>query len=990
MRENNIEGLENNQFILKIKLTDFLFSKSIKFYLEFELNIENIKRKTENLEYDSNDKTLNTEIYFKLNSENIKNFKTILIDIFIIIELNNNQESKNNLNKFGSFLLSVENKINEILLYKNSSHFESISLKSKTSSVGKFTLEISIIENSIDPELFLNLSKNIDINTDNTNKNYKDERLLKNNNSLTKRNNDYTKQSLNDFKSDIPKNIVNKNNQISKNELLNSYKSFKENIKRPSKNNLLNTIKSITLGNFNNQNEDIFSYDKWKIFKIFDDIYKDQTIGTLRIKIFKLFDLNQFEKELKENRLSIEISVIDPDTNQKSMETYFTDFYNYQINEILINEEVTIPIYKELKNNSYIVLVIFLKNKEDYLADLLIPLNIFISDIPKYLILPIQSMDKRKLKIMIGFEYVSFPYSQNWLVINNISVDPLLDIFSFKENFAILVSEKEIKELNFSFIEIDTSSVDTIDDLNELIFKNTDQELHHKNIKCLSLFTNDIFENKIKEIELMKNELNENSEIYFYLLIDNSNQIKFTKNIKYNISFQLGALKGRILNKNLNKNNLNYSFPSIENETQITLNVSELQKYKISKDLHKLLTTNKFSININSIINPSDAIEQFKRVMFNNLKAQQSLKKLEIKIEQTPILSKKMSSIESIIELENQNNKNSIKNKNTVYKENSAIKKVIINSKPSNINSENYKMNQKHENFIKSEPSGNTNDLLQIEIKQKQILINEFLKEYNDILDTYKMSKEEIDILNSQIKLLKSESIILEKKVNIEDCFEEQNYLQNDIKGLSELELKEKFIKSAQLYKFERDKSIQLERNLKQTEIDLSKIKRLKEEYEKINNDYNLKNNELLSIQKEINNINIYKETISKQEAVIIKLQKEIEKHVNQKHKENELEQTKIQNSKNILQLKEEIENNFFRTGGIVNNQKELEELTRLESIKENLKKQLMNNNIIPKNQIQIIENKKNLETDIEKLKLEADRLEKILIQESKNNALKL
>ena len=79
-------------------------------------------------------------------------------------------------------------------------------------------------------------------------------------------------------------------------------------------------------------------------------------------------------------------------------------------------------------------------------------------------------------------------------------------------------------------------------------------------------------------------------------------------------------------------------------------------------------------------------------------------------------------------------------------------------------------------------------------------------------------------------------------------------------------QLRDKILKLAQAYRSERLRNEEFERALKSANKDLCNAKQMQTELENLQHDHAAKARRLLELKKEISKINLYKDTIRKQE----------------------------------------------------------------------------------------------------------------------------
>jgi len=97
-----------------------------------------------------------------------------------------------------------------------------------------------------------------------------------------------------------------------------------------------------------------------------------------------------------------------------------------------------------------------------------------------------------------------------------------------------------------------------------------------------------------------------------------------------------------------------------------------------------------------------------------------------------------------------------------------------------------------------------------------------------------------------------------------EEASQLQNLVAKEIASMSNEELKHKVIKLAQAYRSERIRNEYFEKALKSANVDLVQTKRVTTELENVKNQYDKLRNNFSSINKEMQKIGLYKDTIRK------------------------------------------------------------------------------------------------------------------------------
>jgi len=168
--------------------------------------------------------------------------------------------------------------------------------------------------------------------------------------------------------------------------------------------------------------------------------------------------------------------------------------------------------------------------------------------------------------------------------------------------------------------------------------------------------------------------------------------------------------------------------------------------------------------------------------------------------------------------------------------------------------------------------------LLSRELAQKQEIIHRMMREMDDKNQSLKLTSAEIIDLRRTVKMLQSENAILRKKLGSEEQLELQVLVSKEIQNMDTTELRNKVLKLAQAYRTERIRNEEFERALKSANQDLANAKQLQTELENISHAHTKKTKKLMELNKEIAKINLYKDTIRKQEKVISKLEALLEK----------------------------------------------------------------------------------------------------------------
>lgn len=278
-------------------------------------------------------------------------------------------------------------------------------------------------------------------------------------------------------------------------------------------------------------------------------------------------------------------------------------------------------------------------------------------------------------------------------------------------------------------------------------------------------------------------------------------------------------------------------------------------------------------------------------------------------------------------------------------------------------------------------------EIISKEISQKQDILAKLMNEFNEKGKILKTTVNQINELKKQIKLLERENNRLKKKLDIEDGIELKNTLSVELKEMDENELRIKLIRVVQAYKEERMRNLQFEKTLQKAHQDLTQIKDIQKDFDELSVNHLKKNKILLRMQKEISKQNQYTSTIKKQEFVIQKLQRNLEKCILKSEKyENIIGNiSKIEKENEIL--KEEIKKESEKISGFESLDTLEEEVNRLDKIKKQLLEDLKYKNPVKKEVVEMNNNRMELEVEIQKYMKRISALEGQLFINSKKHA---
>ena len=284
-------------------------------------------------------------------------------------------------------------------------------------------------------------------------------------------------------------------------------------------------------------------------------------------------------------------------------------------------------------------------------------------------------------------------------------------------------------------------------------------------------------------------------------------------------------------------------------------------------------------------------------------------------------------------------------------------------------------------------------DVLSKELAQKQELIHRMMKEVDDKTESLKLTGSEIVELRKQIKLLQNENQILRMRLGQESQMQVEALVTQEIHRMSLPELKSKIIKLAQAYRGERMRNEEFEKALKQAQNEIANARRLANDLEALQKTHEEDSNKFLNLQKETQKIGLYRDTIKKQEEVIMKMEEILKKTMNESKRQKEslmeLEQLRTENLKLQKELKDFVVN---ATPGVLGKNNEELEKSKKEIYRLNQLIQELQNELRSKRPISA--DKKELQTEILQLEVQNQKsqsriasLEHELEVSAKNNA---
>ena len=284
-------------------------------------------------------------------------------------------------------------------------------------------------------------------------------------------------------------------------------------------------------------------------------------------------------------------------------------------------------------------------------------------------------------------------------------------------------------------------------------------------------------------------------------------------------------------------------------------------------------------------------------------------------------------------------------------------------------------------------------DILSKELTQKQEIIHRMMKEVDDKTESLKLTGAEIVDLRKQIKLLQNENQILRKRLGQEEQMQIESLVTQEIHKMSLPELKSKIIKLSQAYRGERLRNEEFEKALRQAQNEIANARKLANDLEQLQKVHEEDSEKYLNLQRETQKIGLYRETIKKQEEVILKMEGLLKKTMNENERQKdsllELEQLRTENLKLQKEIKDFVVNS---TPGVLGRgnielEKSKKEVARLQTIVNELQNDLNNKRPISAEKKELQNEILELEVKYQKANARISSLQKELETSAKNYA---
>ena len=231
--------------------------------------------------------------------------------------------------------------------------------------------------------------------------------------------------------------------------------------------------------------------------------------------------------------------------------------------------------------------------------------------------------------------------------------------------------------------------------------------------------------------------------------------------------------------------------------------------------------------------------------------------------------------------------------------------------------------------------------ILSKELSQKQELIHRLKKEYDEKSENLKIIGSEITELRRELKMELSENALLKKRLAQEEKLEIDKMVTKEMMAMSPEELRTKLVKVSQAYKEERNRNEEFERAIKAAHRDMVEVRKTQKKFEELEKIHTEKSRRLLAMQQDLRKINLYADTIKKQEKVIVQLEHLIEKTMKETEKASrqavEFEKIKTEN----IKLQEMFKKKVYGKKENEEVERLREEVRKLERIKRDLEEEL-------------------------------------------------
>lgn len=163
---------------------------------------------------------------------------------------------------------------------------------------------------------------------------------------------------------------------------------------------------------------------------------------------------------------------------------------------------------------------------------------------------------------------------------------------------------------------------------------------------------------------------------------------------------------------------------------------------------------------------------------------------------------------------------------------------------------------------------------IEAQLHSKQNMITKLMKEIDEKTASLKLSAAEVIDIKRKISVMKNENVRLEQQNQRMKMMEPQIVTnRKDLQMMDDEEVKNRILEISQAYRGERKRNEKLEKTLKRAQKDIAGRTHLITKMKGADDNVKAMDRQLGSLTREFKRTSAYKETISKQEAMILKLE---------------------------------------------------------------------------------------------------------------------
>jgi len=231
--------------------------------------------------------------------------------------------------------------------------------------------------------------------------------------------------------------------------------------------------------------------------------------------------------------------------------------------------------------------------------------------------------------------------------------------------------------------------------------------------------------------------------------------------------------------------------------------------------------------------------------------------------------------------------------------------------------------------------------MLSKELSQKQELVHRLKKEFDEKSENLRILGSEIVDLRRELKLELSENGLLKKRLAHEEKLEIHKLVSKEMAAMNPEELRVRLVKISQSYKEERNRNEEFEKAIKAAHRDMVEVRKTQKRFEELEKVHADRSKKLLEMQQELRKISLYRETIKKQEKVIVRLESLLENTMKDTEQAGrqavELEKIKSEN----LDLQQRLKQKVYGKRENEEIERYREEVRKLERIRQDLQEEL-------------------------------------------------